>query len=159
MSSSDEMDVGGDDMGPPVNDLELGQQERMMSIIGEDTPWSRLFEMAYAPQYRLITVEFLSTFMYRPQAPDFQPQPGQPQRGADLGGMYVTRIARFNGPIDLEPAGMEAFHSVRLDRRTMQGMHIVQKFPQLGLRFSLEKGWNVMTNDANEMSRQSGERQ
>ncbi|KAL8196706.1 hypothetical protein R6Q57_024583 [Mikania cordata] len=35
---------------------ELGQQERMMAIIGEDTPWSRLFEMT-------------------PQAPDFQPQP------------------------------------------------------------------------------------
>ncbi|KAL8258355.1 hypothetical protein R6Q59_030396 [Mikania micrantha] len=34
----------------------------------------------YAPQYRLITVEFLSTFRYRPQPPDFQPQPGQAQQ-------------------------------------------------------------------------------
>ncbi|KAL8218525.1 hypothetical protein R6Q57_021898 [Mikania cordata] len=59
---------------------ELGHYERMMAIIGEDTPWSRLFDMTYGPQYRLITVEFLSTFMYRPQGPDFQPQPGQPQQ-------------------------------------------------------------------------------
>ncbi|KAL8208339.1 hypothetical protein R6Q57_007751 [Mikania cordata] len=54
---------------------ELGQQERMMTIIGEDMPWFRLFDVTYAPQYRLITVEFLSTFMYRPQGPDFQSQP------------------------------------------------------------------------------------
>ncbi|KAD2805961.1 hypothetical protein E3N88_39338 [Mikania micrantha] len=186
---------------------ELGQQERMTTIIGEDTPWSRLFERTYATQYRLIMVEFLSTFMYRPQAPDFQPQPGQPQQAEisfrlcgfpyhlslaefgsvlglyteeethmpiyttaihaaddtvvsawwprisdepfvraarvsrirdpfiretvppctvfggvlfyllpppgerpDLQGVYVTRISRFNGLIDLEPVGMEAFH-------------------------------------------------
>ncbi|KAL8197654.1 hypothetical protein R6Q57_024359 [Mikania cordata] len=124
MFSFDEMEFGGDDMGPLVDDLEveafdelmdhpwlqfpqgtvarsrhdrllrkemghqkaidydllteLGQQERMMAIIGEDTSWSRLFDMTYAPQYRLITVEFISTFMYRPQDPDFQPQPVQP---------------------------------------------------------------------------------
>ncbi|KAL8224223.1 hypothetical protein R6Q57_019698 [Mikania cordata] len=119
MSSSDEMEFAGDDMGPPVDDLEvevfdelidypwlqfphvtvargrcdrllrkemghqkaidydlqteLGQQERMIAIIGEDTPWSRLFDTTYAPPYRLITVEFHSTFMYRPQGSDFQP--------------------------------------------------------------------------------------
>ncbi|KAL8230084.1 hypothetical protein R6Q57_014984 [Mikania cordata] len=58
---------------------QIGAQERMTAIIGEDMPWSRLFEMCYAPQYRLITVEFLSTFIYRPVDPDvdpdFQPQP------------------------------------------------------------------------------------
>ncbi|KAL8216294.1 hypothetical protein R6Q57_023131 [Mikania cordata] len=54
---------------------ELGQLETMTVIIGEDTPWSRLFEMTFAPQYRLITVKFLSTFVYRPRAPD-QPQAG-----------------------------------------------------------------------------------
>ncbi|KAL8188743.1 hypothetical protein R6Q57_029763 [Mikania cordata] len=63
----------------------------------------------------------------------------QDWRRADLQGVYVTRIARFNELIDLEPAGMEAYHPVRLDRRTVQGMRIVQKFPQLGLQFSLEK--------------------
>ncbi|KAL8193168.1 hypothetical protein R6Q57_027072 [Mikania cordata] len=31
---------------------ELGQLERMTTIIGEDTPWSRLFEMTFAPQLR-----------------------------------------------------------------------------------------------------------
>ncbi|KAL8226358.1 hypothetical protein R6Q57_016190 [Mikania cordata] len=32
---------------------------------GEDTPWTRLFDLAELPTYRLITVEFLSTFRYR----------------------------------------------------------------------------------------------
>ncbi|KAL8265084.1 hypothetical protein R6Q59_023214 [Mikania micrantha] len=58
---------------------QIGARERMTAIIGEDTPWTRLFEMCYAPQYRLITVEFLSTFIYRPVDPDFQPQLDQPQ--------------------------------------------------------------------------------
>ncbi|KAL8202149.1 hypothetical protein R6Q57_011296 [Mikania cordata] len=58
---------------------QLGERERMTTIIGEDRPWSRLFEMCYAPRYRLITVEFLSTFIYRPLDLDFQPQPDQPQ--------------------------------------------------------------------------------
>ncbi|KAD4179085.1 hypothetical protein E3N88_27676 [Mikania micrantha] len=54
------------------------------------------------------------------------PPPGE---GADLRGVYVTRIARFNGLMDMEPAGMEAFHPVRLDRRTVLGMRIAQTFP------------------------------
>ncbi|KAL8265145.1 hypothetical protein R6Q59_023275 [Mikania micrantha] len=53
--------------------MQLGELQRMVAIIGEDMPWSLLFDSTYAPQYRLITVEFLSTFVYRPQAPDFQP--------------------------------------------------------------------------------------
>ncbi|KAD3337403.1 hypothetical protein E3N88_32923 [Mikania micrantha] len=72
--------------------------------------------------------EYFSTYYHRQE------------RGLIYEGVYVTRIARFNRLIDLEPAGMEAFHPVHLDRRTVQGMRIVQKFPQLGLRFSLEKG-------------------
>ncbi|KAL8211551.1 hypothetical protein R6Q57_005988 [Mikania cordata] len=258
---------------------ELGQHERMTAIICEDTPWSRLFEMTYVPQYRLITVEFLSTFVYRPRGPDFQPQAcpqqaeisfrlcgfayhlslaefgsvlglyteeetqmpiyttaihtaddvvvsawwprigdepfvraarvtrirdplirylhrcivssvtgrgmsqewctsqdlfylycllsGRPcnlvrclaeyfstyyhrqERRLIYGGVYVTRIVRFYGLIDLEPVGMEAFHPVRLYRRTVQGMRIVQKFPGLRLRFSLQKGviWQPGQND------------
>ncbi|KAL8200818.1 hypothetical protein R6Q57_012157 [Mikania cordata] len=69
--------------------------------------------------------------------------------GADLRGVDVTRIARFNGLIDLEPAGMDAFHPVHLNRRTVQGMRIVQPFPRLGLLFSLQKGviWQPGPND------------
>ncbi|KAD4385238.1 hypothetical protein E3N88_25406 [Mikania micrantha] len=52
------------------------------------------------------------------------------KRGLIFGGVYVTRIARFNGLIDMEPAGMEAFHPVRLDRRTVLGMRIAQTFPR-----------------------------
>ncbi|KAD2393875.1 hypothetical protein E3N88_40852 [Mikania micrantha] len=72
--------------------------------------------------------EYFSTYYHRQE------------RGLIFGGVYVTRIARFNGLIDLEPAGMEAFHPVRLDRRTVLGMRIAQTFPRLGLRFSLVKG-------------------
>ncbi|KAL8232719.1 hypothetical protein R6Q57_002497 [Mikania cordata] len=226
----------------------------MTAIIGEDTPWSRLFEMTFAPQYRLITVEFLSTFVYRPRGLDYQPQAGpQPseisfrlcglayelslaefgcalglyteqeltmpiytttihtaddavvsvwwprigdelfvgaarvtrirdplirylhrviassvtgrgmsqewctsqdlffytERGLIYGGVYVTRLARVNGLIDIESAGMQAFAPVRLDKRTVHGMRIVQKFPGVGLRFSLQKGiiWQPGPND------------
>ncbi|KAD6455165.1 hypothetical protein E3N88_09871 [Mikania micrantha] len=130
MCSSDEMEVGGDDMRPHVDDqevkqrdrplrkemghqkaieydllTELGQQERMMAIIGEDTPWFRLFDMTYAPQYRLITVEFLSTFLYRPQGPDFQPQPGQPQQAEIFfilcGFQYYLSLAEFASVLGL----------------------------------------------------------
>ncbi|KAL8189164.1 hypothetical protein R6Q57_028730 [Mikania cordata] len=77
----------------------------MMAIIGEDTPWSRLFEITYAPQYRIITVEFLSTFRYRHQAPDFQPQPGQPQQ-AEIsfrlcGFPYHLSLAKFGSVLGL----------------------------------------------------------
>ncbi|KAD0507644.1 hypothetical protein E3N88_44149 [Mikania micrantha] len=56
------------------------------------------------------------------------------------GGVYVTRIAQFPGLIDIEPTDLDTVHPVRLDSRTMHGMHIVQRFPYLGLRFALEKG-------------------
>ncbi|KAL8244508.1 hypothetical protein R6Q59_010766 [Mikania micrantha] len=248
MSSSDEMEIADDDVGQPHGTsarkrrdrllkkemgnqkaidynllAELGQQERMTAIIGEDTPWSRLFEMTYASQYRLITVEFLSTFRFRPQPPDFQPQP---EFGSVLGlyteeethmPIYTTAIhtaddavvsawwprigddafdrsawvTRIRDPLirylhrsiassvtgrgmsqewctshdlfflycilsgrpcnlaHLEPAGMEAFHPVRLDRRTVLGMRIAQTFPRLRLRFSLVRGviWQPGPND------------
>ncbi|KAL8199402.1 hypothetical protein R6Q57_012970 [Mikania cordata] len=83
---------------------ELGQQERMMGIIGEDTPWSRLFEMTYAPQYRLIIVEFLSTFVYRPHGPDFQPQAGPQQSEISLrlcGFSYHLSLAEFGSVLGL----------------------------------------------------------
>ncbi|KAL8218927.1 hypothetical protein R6Q57_022300 [Mikania cordata] len=59
--------------GPPM-DLECidwgvlgdcGEAERARAILGEDTPWTRLFDFAELPTYRLLTVEFLSTFRYR----------------------------------------------------------------------------------------------
>ncbi|KAL8189495.1 hypothetical protein R6Q57_029061 [Mikania cordata] len=44
---------------------DAGKAVRAKAILGEDTPWTRLFELAELPSYRLITVEFLSTFRYR----------------------------------------------------------------------------------------------
>ncbi|KAL8236819.1 hypothetical protein R6Q59_017900 [Mikania micrantha] len=79
---------------------ELGQQERMMAYI-----WSRLFEMTYAPRYRLITVEFLLTFRYRPRPPDFQPQPGQAQHAEVsfrlCGVAYHLSLAEFGSVLGL----------------------------------------------------------
>ncbi|KAL8218754.1 hypothetical protein R6Q57_022127 [Mikania cordata] len=83
---------------------ELGQLERMTAIIGEDTPWSRLFEMTYAPQYRLITVEFLSIFVYRPCGPDYQPQAGPQQSEISLrlcGFAYDLSLAEFGSALGL----------------------------------------------------------
>ncbi|KAL8208863.1 hypothetical protein R6Q57_008275 [Mikania cordata] len=44
---------------------DCGEADRARAIIGEDTPWTRLFDLAELPTYRLITVEFLSTFRYQ----------------------------------------------------------------------------------------------
>ncbi|KAL8262295.1 hypothetical protein R6Q59_026344 [Mikania micrantha] len=44
---------------------DAGEAVRVRAILGEDTPWTRLFDIADLPTYRLITVEFLSTFRYR----------------------------------------------------------------------------------------------
>ncbi|KAD5317339.1 hypothetical protein E3N88_17285 [Mikania micrantha] len=44
---------------------DAGEAARARAILGEDTPWTRLFDLADLPTYRLITVEVLSTFRYR----------------------------------------------------------------------------------------------
>ncbi|KAL8208589.1 hypothetical protein R6Q57_008001 [Mikania cordata] len=44
---------------------DAGEAVRARAILVEDTPWTRLFEIAGLPTHRLITVEFLSTFRYR----------------------------------------------------------------------------------------------
>ncbi|KAL8195840.1 hypothetical protein R6Q57_025593 [Mikania cordata] len=76
----------------------------MMVIISQDTPWSRLFEMTYAPQYRLIIVEFLSTFIYMPHGPDFQAQPGPQQAEISFslcGFHYHLSLAEFASVLGL----------------------------------------------------------
>ncbi|KAL8223693.1 hypothetical protein R6Q57_019168 [Mikania cordata] len=82
---------------------ELGQLERMTAIIGEDTPWSRLFDMTFAPQYRLTTVEFLSTFVFRPRATDqLQADPDQPEVSFRLCGLaYAMSLAEFGNALGL----------------------------------------------------------
>ncbi|KAD2394117.1 hypothetical protein E3N88_41094 [Mikania micrantha] len=46
---------------------EIGERERAERWIGEETPWRRLFELAFQPSYREVVVEFLSTFTFRPR--------------------------------------------------------------------------------------------
>ncbi|KAL8197986.1 hypothetical protein R6Q57_029992 [Mikania cordata] len=43
---------------------DCGEAEHARAILGEDTPWNRLFDLAELHTYRLLTVEFLSTFRY-----------------------------------------------------------------------------------------------
>ncbi|KAL8192107.1 hypothetical protein R6Q57_028056 [Mikania cordata] len=43
---------------------DCGEAERARAILGEDTLWTRLFDLAELPSYRLITMDFLSTFRY-----------------------------------------------------------------------------------------------
>ncbi|KAL8208929.1 hypothetical protein R6Q57_008341 [Mikania cordata] len=51
---------------------DCGEAVHARSILGEDMPWTRLFELAELPSHRLITVEFLSTFRYRAHQATFQ---------------------------------------------------------------------------------------
>ncbi|KAL8196166.1 hypothetical protein R6Q57_025166 [Mikania cordata] len=44
---------------------DCGEAEHARAFLGEDTPWTRLFDLVELPTYRLITVEFLSTFRYK----------------------------------------------------------------------------------------------
>ncbi|KAL8210884.1 hypothetical protein R6Q57_005321 [Mikania cordata] len=44
---------------------DCGEAEHARAILDEDTPWTRLFDLVELPTYRLLTVEFLSTFRYR----------------------------------------------------------------------------------------------
>ncbi|KAL8214024.1 hypothetical protein R6Q57_003473 [Mikania cordata] len=59
--------------------------------------------MTFAPQYRLITVEFLSTFVYRPRAPD-QPQAGPHPSEVSFrlcGFAYEMSLAKFGNALGL----------------------------------------------------------
>ncbi|MFS7895103.1 hypothetical protein Hanom_Chr00s002382g01698401 [Helianthus anomalus] len=51
----------------------IGEAQRMQDIIGHDTPWAPLFELAAQPSYRAMIVEFLSTFTFIPRQVD-QPE-------------------------------------------------------------------------------------
>ncbi|KAI3803422.1 hypothetical protein L1987_31573 [Smallanthus sonchifolius] len=54
---------------------EVQEAERARAIIGQDTPWSRLFGLSFAETYRELVVEFLSTFIYSETR--LQPLPGE----------------------------------------------------------------------------------
>ncbi|KAL8210150.1 hypothetical protein R6Q57_006882 [Mikania cordata] len=72
--------------------------------------------------------EYFSTYYHRQE------------RGLIFGGVYVTRLARANVLIDIEPAGMQAFAPVHLDKRTVQGMRVVQSSQGWGFDFPFRRG-------------------
>ncbi|KAM0011912.1 hypothetical protein Hdeb2414_s0058g00759401 [Helianthus debilis subsp. tardiflorus] len=49
---------------------EVDESTRARLFIGHDTPWSRLFDIAYTPSYRVMTCEFLSTSDFAPRPVD-----------------------------------------------------------------------------------------
>ena len=64
------MEIGGHDAICWTALGEVAEAERARLIIGDDTPWDRLFEMSYGPSFREITVEFLSSFQFHPRPAD-----------------------------------------------------------------------------------------
>ncbi|MFS7934560.1 putative DNA-directed RNA polymerase [Helianthus anomalus] len=56
----------------------LGEVARARDIVGVDTPWSRLFELAMEDSYPELTIEFLSTFTYAPHPADYVEDPNFP---------------------------------------------------------------------------------
>ncbi|KAJ0575400.1 hypothetical protein HanIR_Chr05g0212311 [Helianthus annuus] len=56
----------------------VGEVERAREIVGLDTPWSRLFELAMEDSCLELTVEFLSTFTYAPHPADYVENPAFP---------------------------------------------------------------------------------
>ncbi|KAJ0836345.1 hypothetical protein HanRHA438_Chr16g0765911 [Helianthus annuus] len=56
----------------------IGEAQRMQDIIGHDTPWAPLFELAIQPSYRPMIVEFLNVHVYS--------MTGRPTRGDERPG-------------------------------------------------------------------------
>ncbi|KAL8231414.1 hypothetical protein R6Q57_001192 [Mikania cordata] len=78
---------------------DAGQADRAKAIPGEDTPWTRLFDTADLPTYRLITLEFLSTFRYRAHreaVPEQEDEELQPDIEFSISGQHMEMtIERF----------------------------------------------------------------
>ncbi|KAJ0428879.1 hypothetical protein HanHA300_Chr17g0651011 [Helianthus annuus] len=49
---------------------EVAEAARARQFIGDDTPWSRLFDIAYTPSYRVMACQFLSSFDFAPRPAD-----------------------------------------------------------------------------------------
>ncbi|KAD5507852.1 hypothetical protein E3N88_15555 [Mikania micrantha] len=108
------------------------------TAFGRSHEWCTLQDLFYL--YYLITgrtcqlarclAEYFATYYYRQQ------------RGAIYGGAYITIIGQALGHLhqDTIEELSDPVDPVRLDRRTLFGMKIVQDFPGVGLRFSLVRG-------------------
>ncbi|KAL8200320.1 hypothetical protein R6Q57_011659 [Mikania cordata] len=84
---------------------DCGEAVRARVILGEDTPWTRLFELAELPTYKLIT-----------------------------GGAFITHIGRTKGMVDMLD-DLPAIEPHKLDRRMIISMKLAADIPDLGLRF------------------------
>ncbi|KAL8200830.1 hypothetical protein R6Q57_012169 [Mikania cordata] len=80
---------------------DAGEAMRARAILGEDTPWTRLFDLAELPTYRLITVESLSTFRYRAHQAAVREDEELPDIEFSLGGkhfeMSIEQFAVYLG--------------------------------------------------------------
>ncbi|KAK1441601.1 hypothetical protein QVD17_07617 [Tagetes erecta] len=75
---------------------ELHEGDRCQEIIGFNTPWSRLFDIATRPSYCELTVEFLSSFVFNRPPRDYVEDPAQPFREITfrLCGVYRSMTLR-----------------------------------------------------------------
>ncbi|KAM0055105.1 hypothetical protein Hdeb2414_s0006g00202231 [Helianthus debilis subsp. tardiflorus] len=53
---------------------EVQEAVKARDFIGHDTPWSRLFNLAFLPSYRVLVIKLLSSFEFHPRPAD---QPGE----------------------------------------------------------------------------------
>ncbi|MFS7974125.1 hypothetical protein Hanom_Chr09g00864891 [Helianthus anomalus] len=49
---------------------EVEEAVRARGVIEHDTPWERLFELVFLPSYRVLVIEFLSSFKFHLRPPD-----------------------------------------------------------------------------------------
>ncbi|MFS8016515.1 hypothetical protein Hanom_Chr15g01369561 [Helianthus anomalus] len=75
VETEDVVVVGAEDR-PVVGAVLGGRVEAVKArdFIRHDTPWSRLFNLAFLPSYRVLVIEFLSSFEFHPRPAD---QPGE----------------------------------------------------------------------------------
>ncbi|KAF5808922.1 hypothetical protein HanXRQr2_Chr04g0151031 [Helianthus annuus] len=57
---------------------ELAAEDWAREFVPRDSPWDRLFELAFTPSYREKLIEFLSSFEFHPRRPNQVVDPAQP---------------------------------------------------------------------------------
>ncbi|KAJ0940349.1 hypothetical protein HanRHA438_Chr02g0082341 [Helianthus annuus] len=84
---------------------EVAEAVRARGLIGDDTPWLRLFDMAYMPSYRVMACEFLSSFDYAPRPAD------RPEEDDDQDDPWIEVSFRLAGQWHLMSLRQFAEHS------------------------------------------------
>ncbi|KAJ0443920.1 putative golgi SNAP receptor complex, subunit 1 [Helianthus annuus] len=87
---------------------ELAAEDWAREFVPRDSPWDRLFELAFTPSYREILIEFLSSFEFHPRRPNQAVDPAQPPPPPE-------EFRRIKGNISAMTEHAELLSSVRDD--------------------------------------------